>query len=145
MQAQLPGINNLVVKGEQVALEKGIADAPVVGVYFSAHWCPPCRGFTPVLAKFYNEANKEKKTIEIIFVSSDQDEDSFKAYHGEMPWAAAAWGEDRNTVKSKHGIRGIPAFKVFKADGTVVHENARGEVMEAVDAGNAADVADSWA
>lgn len=22
-------------------------------IYFSAHWCPPCRGFTPVLKDFY--------------------------------------------------------------------------------------------
>merc|ERR550537_841046 len=22
-------------------------------VYFSAHWCPPCRGFTPVLSEAY--------------------------------------------------------------------------------------------
>ena len=25
----------------------------VVLIYFSAHWCPPCRGFTPVLKDFY--------------------------------------------------------------------------------------------
>jgi len=22
-----------------------------LGLYFSAHWCPPCRGFTPKLGK----------------------------------------------------------------------------------------------
>ena len=26
-----------------------------VGIYFSAHWCPPCRGFTPVLTEFFNK------------------------------------------------------------------------------------------
>jgi thiol-disulfide isomerase/thioredoxin len=25
----------------------------VVGIYFSAHWCQPCRDFTPRLAAFY--------------------------------------------------------------------------------------------
>ena len=25
----------------------------VVLIYFSAHWCPPCRAFTPMLKDFY--------------------------------------------------------------------------------------------
>ena len=45
--------------------------APAVAIYFSAHWCPPCRGFTPVLAEFYNEANESDKQVEIVFVSLD--------------------------------------------------------------------------
>ncbi|RLG30214.1 hypothetical protein DRO03_05040 [Methanosarcinales archaeon] len=45
----------------------------IIGVYFSAHWCPPCRAFTPNLVKFYNSLKKADKPFEIIFVSSDRD------------------------------------------------------------------------
>jgi nucleoredoxin len=61
-----------------------------VGIYFSAHWCPPCRGFTPQLAEFYLR-NSKNKNLEIIFVSSDRDETSFQEYYNEMPWLALAF------------------------------------------------------
>ena len=36
-----------------VSTEAILKDAQFVCVYFSAHWCPPCRGFTPVLKEVY--------------------------------------------------------------------------------------------
>ena len=37
-----------------VGADSALADKKLIGFYFSAHWCPPCRLFTPVLAEFYN-------------------------------------------------------------------------------------------
>ena len=47
---------------EGIAALSEVTEAPLIGIYFSAHWCPPCRGFTPVLSEFYKVANQEKKT-----------------------------------------------------------------------------------
>ena len=60
----------------------------MVGLYFSAHWCPPCKGFTPKLADAYQELIGLGKSFEIVFLSSDKSEDAFKEYFNEMPWVA---------------------------------------------------------
>merc|ERR1719168_227761 len=56
------------------------------GLYFSAHWCPPCRQFTPILSAFYKYAKVDE--LEIIFLSSDRDQAAFDEYYAEMPWVA---------------------------------------------------------
>ncbi len=33
--------------------ESVLKDKKLVLFYFSAHWCPPCRLFTPILKDFY--------------------------------------------------------------------------------------------
>merc|ERR1712048_719448 len=48
-----------------------------IGLYFSAHWCPPCRGFTPKLAECYNALQAAGKPFEVVFLSSDRDDDAF--------------------------------------------------------------------
>ena len=57
--------------GEKLQTKDGLQDTSQVlagkgnvGIYFSAHWCPPCRGFTPKLAESYLEmkAAESRKT-----------------------------------------------------------------------------------
>jgi len=74
----------------------------VLGLYFSAHWCPPCRDFTPVLVEFYNQFKKKAECayhlVDIIFISSDVDEESFLEYLKQMPWRAIPYGDKLRKV-----------------------------------------------
>ena len=36
-------------------MTKADLEGKVIGIYFSAHWCPPCRGFTPKLVEWYGK------------------------------------------------------------------------------------------
>lgn len=117
-------------KGNRVNISD-LKGKKVIGVYFSAHWCPPCRGFTPVLAKIYQETVAKNESFEIIFVSSDRDEASFGAYFKEMPWKALSF-EDR-TLKAKlsqtYEIQGIPSLLLFDENGDLVDEDGRSSVQ----------------
>jgi len=101
----------------------------VIGLYFSAHWCPPCRGFTPDLVKAYNDHLKAKG-LEIIFVSSDRDQASFMEYFSTMPWLAIPNGDPRKgKLSSRFGVSGIPAFILVDAEtGETITTEARGSV-----------------
>lgn len=66
------------------------------GLYFSAHWCPPCRVFTPQLVGFYEDLKEQNDSqFEVVFVSSDRDRDSWQKYFNDMPWLALPF-EDRD-------------------------------------------------
>ena len=67
--------------GSKMEASKALANKSIVCLYFSAHWCPPCRGFTPILKDFYEEV--EAQGVEIIFVSSDRDSEAMMSYMKE--------------------------------------------------------------
>merc|ERR1712117_679522 len=58
----------------------------VICVYFSARQCPPCRAFTKLLKKLYEEVDG----VEVIFVSSDHSPEDMETFmqesHGDW-WA----------------------------------------------------------
>ena len=105
-----------------------IAPGKPVALYFSAHWCPPCRGFTPQLAKWYGAGLQDK--LEVVFVSSDRDQGAFDGYFGEQPWLALPF-EDRKAkaaLSKKFKVQGIPTLVILDADGALVTTKGRARV-----------------
>merc|ERR1712038_125644 len=79
-------------------------------LYFSAHWCPPCKRFTPVLSEAYKKLKATHDDFELVFVSSDRDESAFKEYFNEMSFCALPFEhrEAKQTLSKKYEVRGIP-------------------------------------
>merc|ERR1712213_186580 len=75
----LKSVNLIKADGTKKPSSEALAGKDIILIYFSAHWCPPCRGFTPILKDFYEEVDG----VEIIFVSSDQSHDAMVAYMKE--------------------------------------------------------------
>ncbi|XP_074640399.1 nucleoredoxin-like [Tubulanus polymorphus] len=121
--------------GKAVDIAAFVGEGTVFGLYFSAHWCPPCRKFTPALAAFHQMFKKDKpdKQFEIIFVSSDRNENDFKSYYSTMPWLALRYEcrQTKDTLSRKFKVTGIPALILFNgADGSVINTSARSIVFD---------------
>ena len=102
-----------------------------IGLYFSAHWCPPCRAFTPSLVKFRDE--NADKDFEIIFVSLDKSQGEKKKYikQMEMKWLTipGAGSKVADALAQQFDVGGIPALIILAPDGSIVTSKGREDVM----------------
>ncbi len=134
------GAELINAKGEKVELAS--LKGKVVGVYFSAHWCPPCRQFTPRLVTAYNEMKAAGKPFEIVFASSDRDEKAMFNYMKEtsMEWTAIPHGDaHKETLSKRFSVKGIPTFVILDETGALITKNGRGAIMS-----KGADAFDDW-
>lgn len=101
---------------EVVAKLAAGGDDARLALYFSAHWCGPCRGFTPTFAATYDKLAAKGAPFETIFVSSDRDDAAFAAYHASMPWLALPFAqrELKEKLSALFGVRGIPSVVLLK-------------------------------
>ena len=118
--------------GSSVPVSSFSQEVRLIGIYFSAKWCPPCSMFTPVLRNFYNEVNRLERRFEVIFVSGDHEEAGFLKYFAEMPWKAVPF-EAAARISDLHEVRGIPHLKIFDArNGHVITTQGVREVSTAM-------------
>jgi len=128
-----------LVTAEGKTVSTGDLKGKVIGLFFSAEWCPPCRTFTPILEKF-RAANKAD--FEVVLVSGDGSAKAQQAYMQKysMEWPAIPFeAPQRNGAFDRFGVRGIPALVVVDANGKLLERDGRGQI-----ANNPADFRPRW-
>lgn len=113
-----------------VPLQDALKDKEFVALYFGAQWSSTCTEFLPQLIEFYNLANKkEKNTMEIIYVSSDQSQEEFDQHYGtnmEVPWTCMV-ADQREAIQKKTEL--TPLFKSFRIPSLVILHVPTGEFV----------------
>lgn len=120
--------NNLIKQGGTNASASSISSKKYLFIYFSAHWCPPCRAFTPKLVEFYNK-NAGNGDFELLFVSSDKDQASMDKYMTEtkMPWVGLNLKSERTKQLGKQfGVEGIPCLVLLDEKDQVLASSFKG-------------------
>jgi nucleoredoxin len=114
---------------------EALAGKKVVGLYFSADWCGPCRKFTPELVAFYNKMNSRKgrtNEFEIVWISRCRDFNSFGQYFTHMNWLAMqpedAQGALGQMLSNKYKVKGIPSLVLLDEIGNVITTDARNKL-----------------
>jgi thiol-disulfide isomerase/thioredoxin len=128
-----------LLKGDLVHWHNGslarFDDAPLekkklYALYFSAHWCGPCRKFTPQLVEFYNRVAPQHPEFELIFVSNDRQPFNMETYMKEanMPWPAIDFAKiGSKEVLNRYEGKGIPCLVLVDAGGKVISDSYEGE------------------
>src|ERR1700686_348671 len=137
---QTPNANAIreLVKGDLISLRNGalghfddeaLEKKKLIALYFSAHWCAPCRKFTPELVDYYNRVATQHPEFEIVFVSFNKSQFAMETYMREanMPWPAI----DFQKLGGKEAIRkyagqGIPCLVLVDATGKVISSTYAG-------------------
>lgn len=103
-------------------------DGKVIGLYYSGYWCQPSRDFTPILAQFYSQVDKN---FEILFISSDRSEQEMNYYlqssHGD--WFHLPFDSPISKHLQQFNTKNaIPTLIIIKPNGTVITVDGRDQV-----------------
>jgi nucleoredoxin len=102
----------------------------VIGLYASAHWCGPCREFTPKLVAFYNKVAAAHPEFEIVFVSNDKTAPAMEGYmrENQMPWPALSFEKIAgNGALMKFFGDSIPCLVIVDESGKVLFDTYAGK------------------
>jgi len=116
--------------GLAVPTKEALQGASAIGLYFSASWCPPCRGFTPQLVESYS-GPLAKKGFKCVLISRDRDTESFGSYFGQMPWLALPFEDQQRNqdLGQRFGVQTIPSLALVDPEGNTITTDARNEVV----------------
>lgn len=99
----------------------------IIGLYFSASWCPPCRKFTPIISTLYEDMIEYYDDIEFIFISSDKTNLEFNNYWDKMSFPALSYEyrEKKEELVKLYDIGPIPALVFIDTNGNIISKDGK--------------------
>ncbi|KFH09594.1 apicoplast-associated thioredoxin family protein Atrx1 [Toxoplasma gondii VAND] len=126
-------LGDAFVAGEGQKVGKDALDNNVVGIYFSASWCPPCQAFTPKLVEALKGWKEQGKDVSVVFVSNDRDEKAFEEYFKKMEGFVAIPFADttrRALLQEALNVRSLPTLVWLSKEGEVLTRRGVPHVLE---------------
>ncbi|OQR99005.1 thioredoxin [Achlya hypogyna] len=112
--AQLLG--DVLVRRDGSVVQYADLAAKVILLYFSAAWCGPSKGFTPLLEAAFSSALAKGHDVEVVYVSADESVEDFNLNEETTPWvtlpfetAVAALPE----LGEMYSVEGLPHVVVL--------------------------------
>lgn len=84
-----------------------------------------------MLTNWYNSLGPNR-TVEVVFLSADHNEQAFRDYYSHMPWLAVDFDDDiREELMSNLRVSGIPRLAVLDGrTGRIIEDNAVGKPFD---------------
>lgn len=117
---------DFITDKEKHTIKSDVVKGKIFGVYFSASWCPSCRGFTPDLVDIHNKLIAKGVDFPIIWCSRDREEDAFLDYFSKMGVYAIPFGDSRrDPLYNSQGVKTIPCVCLFDEKGHRIRFDGR--------------------
>ena len=105
-----------------------VLNGKMIGLYFSAGWCPPCKSFSPKIRDFRDQNPND---FEIVMVSADNSSSAQLNYMKDMDmsgYALALNSSKTNQLYSQFKVTGIPTVVILSPDGSILSQNGRSDI-----------------
>ena len=128
--AQKIGASFINSKFEPIAADD-IFKIPVLALFFTGSWCPPCEEFANELQTFYNEANQKEKHFETIQISNEKSEQNFKSAIEIRPWTFIPYGNIIiKEIVEMYNVKYLPMFLIINKEGNLASDSGRKDISE---------------
>ena len=104
----------------------------VIGILFTGTWVTPAKEFMEKLTALYKEINANEKVFEIVQISNEKNEKSYKeAITEERPWLYLPFNDAfiPNLIE-KYKVEYLPTFIIVNRDLFILSKNGRKDMID---------------
>ena len=124
----------LTDEGQEADLSE--LNGKIIAIYFSASWCPPCRAFSPLLAKLEKELQDQGKPFALVLVGCDQTRQKSLDYmksHDMTGYLVPPEANAKISLSKRYRVSGIPYLVIVDDAGKTLDPSARATVQSRPD------------